>query len=188
MRHVFHFVTGWLVLMLATSGFGVPAVAAQEVEVTLVKFSNVRAPTGSQGNWLEADVGLLVKPVPGSPGQMVSRVKVSLLVGFELPGPAGGDRRLEHFRAEADCVALESGRADVRFYLPHELVKRHQLHGDPKYWGVELSVGGKPVPAAKAAYSASLPGADQRKISRPAPFRSRSPATVFSCRSISLRL
>lgn len=137
--------------------------SAQEAEVSVVKFTNLRAPTGSIGNWLEADVALLIKPAPGSPGQMVSRVRVALLIGFELPGPAGGERRLEHFRAEADCVALESGRADVRFYLPPELVKRDQLHGDPKYWGVELAVSGKPVPAARSAYSATLPGAEQRK-------------------------
>lgn len=141
---------------------------AEDVEVTSVRFSNQRAPaslTGSSGggNWLEAEVQLGVRPPPGSPGQMVSRVKVALLVGFELPAVAGGERRLEHFRAEAECVALDSGRADVRFYLPPEIVKRDGLHGDPKYWGVELTVAGKPVVAARTAYASSLASADQRK-------------------------
>ena len=135
----------------------------QEVEVTTVKFANVRAPTGSNGTWLETDITLNVKPVIGTPSQMVSRVKVTLLVGFEMAGSAGGERRLEHFRAEAECVALEPGRANVRFYLPPEIVKRDQLHGDPKYWGVELTAGGKPMPPARAAYVAALATADQRK-------------------------
>jgi hypothetical protein len=112
---------------------------------------------------LEAEIALNVKPPPGTPGQMVSRVRVSLLMGFELPALAGGERRLEHFRAEAECVALEAGRADVRFYLPPEIVKRDGLHGDPKYWGVEIAVAGRPIPAARGAYSATLPGAEQRK-------------------------
>lgn len=142
--------------------FGAPTYA-QEVEVTSVRFTNLRAPTGSVGNWFEADIALNVRPPAGSPGQMVSRVRVALLIGFELPAPAGGDRRIEHYRADAECVALEAGRADVRFYLPPELVKRDQLHGDPKYWGVELAVAGKPVPAARLAYSATLPGVEQRK-------------------------
>jgi len=128
-----------------------------------VKFANLRAPNGANGNWFEADIALNAHPAPGSPGAMVPRVRVALTLGFELPGLVGGERRIEHYRAEAECVALESGRADVRFYLPPELVKRDQLHGDPRYWGVELSVGGRSLPAGKAAYSAALPTADQRK-------------------------
>ncbi len=143
-------------------GVGVAA-HAQEVEVTSVRFTNLRAPIGSFGNWLEADIAINVRPPAGSAGQMVSRVRVALLIGFELPAPAGGERRIEHYRADAECVALEAGRADVRFYLPPELVKRDQLHGDPKYWGIELAVAGKPVPAARLAYSATLPGVEQRK-------------------------
>lgn len=94
---------------------------------------------------------------------MVSRVKVALLVAFELPAPAGGERRLDFYRAETECVALEPGRSDVRFYFPPELVKRDQLHGDPKYWGVELAVGGKVVPAGRGAYAATLTAMDARQ-------------------------
>jgi hypothetical protein len=139
------------------------AAVAQEVEVMTVKYTNVRAPTGSNGTWLEGDITLNVKPVVGNPSQMVSRVRVTLLVGFELPGTAGGERRLEHYRADAECVALEPGRANVRFYLPPEIVKRDQLHADPKYWGIELAVGGRAVPPARAAYVAALSSAEQRK-------------------------
>lgn len=146
---------GWVALLVA--GF------AQEVEVATVKFSSLRAPNGSAGTWVENEITLIVKPVAGTPGQMVSRVRVGVLLGFELPATAGSTRRLEHYRAEAECVALEPGRATVRFYLPPELVKRDQLHGDPRYWGVELAVGGRPVPAVKAAYALSLASPEQRK-------------------------
>lgn len=155
--------------MLLALGSLRAATAAEEVEVTAVRFTNVRVPAnlssggGGSGAWLEADIALNVRPAPGSAGQMVSRVRVSLLVGFELPAVAGGERRLEHYRAEAECVALEAGRADVRFYLPPELVRRDQLHGDPKYWGVELNVGGKAVPPGRAAYATTLASAEQRK-------------------------
>lgn len=136
---------------------------ADEVEVTSVKFSNLRAPTGSVGNWYEADVALEARPLASTSGRMVSRVRVTLTLGFELPAPAGGERRIEYYRCEAECVALESGRADVRFYLPPELVKRDQLHGDPKFWGVELTAGGRAVPAGRAAYSSSLPSGEARR-------------------------
>lgn len=136
---------------------------AQEVEVTTVRFANLRAPTGSNGTWMEADVQLNVRPGPTAPRDIVSRVRVSILIGFELPALAGGERRIEHYRADAECVALDAGRSDVRFYLPAELVKRDQLHGDPKYWGVELAVAGKVLQASRNAYSSSLHSADQRK-------------------------
>lgn len=143
--------------------FAAPAGAGLPVEVSAVKFSNVRAPGGSPGNWYEADVALIVRPAHGAPAQMISRVKVSLLLTFDLPGLSGAERRFEYYRAEAECVALEPGRADVRFYLPAEIVKRDQLHGDPRQWGVELAVDGRAVAPARAAYSGNLSGTDARK-------------------------
>lgn len=148
---------------LGLAAVPIPRAAAQEVEVTSVKFSNLRAPTGATGNWYEAAIALEVRPPPSTPGRMVSRVRVTLTLGFELPAPAGGERRIEFYRADAECVALEAGRADVRFYLPPELVKRDQLHGDPKYWGVELAAGGRAVTASRASYSNTLPAPDTRK-------------------------
>lgn len=140
-----------------------PAAATSEVEVTGVKFNTVRPPNGAPGTWLEAAAVLDVKPAGSLAGRMVSRVRVALTVGFELAAPPGGERRIEFYRAEAECVALETGRADIRFYLPPELVKRDQLHGDPKYWGVEVSVAGRALPAGKGSYSATLAAADLRK-------------------------
>lgn len=133
------------------------------VEVAMVKFSNLRAPGGSPGNWYEADIALNVRPAHGAPAQMVSRVKVSLLLAFDLAGASGPERRTESYRAEAECVALEPGRANVRFYLPAEIVKRDQLHGDPRQWGVEIAVDGRPLPAARPAYSGNLAAADARR-------------------------
>ncbi|MSU72859.1 MAG: hypothetical protein EXS43_11030 [Opitutus sp.] len=150
-----------ITLLLALADLA--SVQAQDVEVTAVKFANLRSPPGANGNWLEADIALNVRPGPGAAGQMVSRVRVTVLLGFELAALAGGERRIEHFRAEAECVVLEAGRANLRFYLPPELVKRDQLHGDPKYWGVELAVAGRPVPAARGSYAGTLANSEQRK-------------------------
>ena len=134
-------------LLIVASGWGaVGLAAAQEVEVSAVKFANVRAPGGAVGNWLEADVTLSVRPSAGAGGLMVSRVRVTLTIGCELPATGGSERRTEYYRAEAECVALEAGRADVRFYLPPELVKRDQLHGDPKFWEVAVAAGGRTHP------------------------------------------
>lgn len=153
----------WCLLLAALFLPGLRPVLAQEVEVAAVRFTTVRPPNGGNGPWLEAEVVLQARPAPGAAGQMVPRVRVSLLLGFDLPGPAGGERRLDHYRADVECVALETGRSSVRFYLPPELVKRDALRSDPKYWGVELAVGGKPVAAGRAAYAATLAGAEARR-------------------------
>jgi hypothetical protein len=113
--------------------------------------------------WQEMDINLVIKPAPVSAGGMVSRVKVSLCVAYELPALAGNPRQLQHYRAEAECVALEPGHANVRFYLPPEIVKRDQLRGDPKLWGVELAVGGRPIPASRLAYATPLATPEQRR-------------------------
>ena len=153
----------FLIPILALCFAGFASAFAQEVEVSTVNFKSLRAPTGSSGNWIEAEVTLNAKAVPGNPSQMVSRVRVAFLIGYELPATAGSERRLDHYRAEAECVALEPGRAYVRFYLPPELVKRDQLPSSPRFWGVELAVGGRALPAARAAYSTTLATAEQRK-------------------------
>jgi hypothetical protein len=40
-------------------------------------------------------------------------------------------------------IAVEGGKAFVRFYLPPEVVKRDKLRGDPEYYLVELEVAGE---------------------------------------------
>ena len=63
----------------------------------------------------------------------------------------------------------------MRFYLPAEIVKRDQLHGDPRHWGVELAVEGRPLPAGRSAYSSNLAGAEARLA-----FQKRAPAAAVN--------
>lgn len=149
-------VCGWALAAVATAW-------TQEVDVALVRFTMLRAPLGSTGNWLEAEVQLNARPAPGSPGPMVSRVRVAVLLGYELPAAAGAERRVEHYRAEAECVALEPGRSSVRFYLPPEVVKRDNLRSDAKYWTVDLSIGGRPVPPGRSSASSALSAPEARR-------------------------
>lgn len=137
------------------------AYGANEVEVAAVRFNSVRAPGGSASQWLEVAVALAVHPPTGSPGQMVSNVKVALMCAAEPAGP--GEKRVEFYRAEAECVALDAGRTEVRFYLPPELTKRDQFRTEPRQWGVEIMVGEKSIPSSRAAYAAALASVDQRK-------------------------
>lgn len=147
-------------IFLSLAACAAVACAAEEVDVSAVKFANVRAPNGSTANWLEGDVALSVRPAGGT---MVSRVRVTLTVGCELPAVRGGERRVEYYRAEAECVALESGRSDVRFYLPPELVKRDQLHGDPKFWVVAVTAGGRPQVLGRGAAAPALATTEARR-------------------------
>ena len=141
------------VLLTLFAGLLIATADAQEVVVSAVRFNNPR-PVAGGAPWLEVDVALKANPLAA--GRMVNRVRVALTLGFELPAAAGFPRRVEYYRAEAECVALEPGRSDVRFYLPPELVKRDQLHGEPRFWVVELAVAEHPVPTARANFAAAL--------------------------------
>ena len=143
------------ILFLAAVAATLP-VAAEPVEITTVRFGTVRAPNGSPEPWFEAEVVLAVAPPAEGGGRFVSRVRVGLMLGWELSAASGGSRRTDFYRGEAECVALEAGRANVRFYLPPELVKRDRLRGPPKLWQVTLHVGGRAVPPSRAASVAAL--------------------------------
>ena len=128
---------------------------APAVEVVNLRTNPVRPGNGGPA-WLETTVSLNVRPAGGGPAPVVSSVRVAMLLAFELPGPAGGPRRSQVYAAAVECVALEAGRAEVRFYLPPEILKRDQIRGDPQFWGVELTAAGEALPAARTAYSANL--------------------------------
>jgi hypothetical protein len=146
-------------LFLAVFALGlavVSAAAAEVVEVSVVRFGSARPPGGATEPWFEAEVVLAVSVPPESGSRAISRVGVALTLGWELPATPNGARRTDYYRAEAECVALETGRVSVRFYLPPELVKRDQLRGTPKLWSVDFSVAGRPVPSTKASQAAAL--------------------------------
>jgi len=101
-------------------------------------------------------LALNVVPPPDAPGRMLSRVRVQLWVGIDSPPLTGSPVRTEYYRAEVECLALPSGRSEVRFYFPPEWVKRDQLQGAPRSWAVELAVAGRAVAPARAASATAL--------------------------------
>ena len=142
----------WSVMLAATTvlpSFAQTATPA-EVEVSGVKFNTIRQPN-SQSVWYESDIELTTKPAPEK-GKFTGRVKVSLNLGIEV-SVAGGKKQINLYRASAELVALEAGKADVRFYLPPEIVKRDSIRGEAKFYFVELSVDGMVLPTTRANVS-----------------------------------
>ncbi len=129
---------------------------AAEVEVASVRFAPARPSINTSAIWLESTVVLHVVPPPDAPGRMLSRVRVQLWVGVESPPLNGVPARTEYYRTEVECLALPSGRSEVRFYFPPEWVKRDQLQGAPRNWAVELAVAGRAVPPTRAASASTL--------------------------------
>ena len=122
------------------------------VSVRNVKFGTVRAP-GGQDPWLEAVVELDVAPGNGSGiyNRYADRVQVTLGITITKR-----NNEYDFYRASAEAVSLEAGRALVRFYLPPEIVKREQVNGEPFAWLVELAAQGRPVPLAASNASSNL--------------------------------
>lgn len=133
-----------------------------EVEVSGVRFKLARPSVGAQAEWLEADVELEARPTPAHPARMLSRVRIILVLRFEV-GSAEGVVRTECFRASAEAVALSSGRSHVRFYLPPEILRRDAARGEPRYWRAEAVVDGHVQPAGRARFSSSLSTSEARR-------------------------
>lgn len=122
-------------------------------EVLDVKFNSVRV---NSGTWYEVDVQ--VQPRGGvatDNRNFLNRVKVTLNLGiFSVKAPSDSKIPDTYYRASAEAVAIEAsgGRTNFRFYLPPEIVKRDQITGNQRYYLVELSVDGKPVPLSRFHY------------------------------------
>ena len=123
------------------------------VEVQNVRFGQVRAPGGGDG-WIEAVVELNV--TPATDGGVYSRWADAVRVGLSIAvRTRSGDYAF--YRAAAEAVALEAGRASFRFYLPPEVARREQLNSaEPHAWLVDVSVAGTPLTAGPRQVSALL--------------------------------
>jgi hypothetical protein len=127
-----------------------PANTPAPVEVSNVRFNSVRINSGS---WYEAEIELQVKSSAAADNRgFINRVKTTLNLGvFSAKAPSGAKVPDTYYRASAEAVAVEQGggKTVIRFYLPPEIVKRDQITGDPKFYLIELSVDGKPLPLGR---------------------------------------
>jgi hypothetical protein len=150
-----------LVLLFALFAAAVsPAVAQQSpatpaaLEVANVRFRPVN------GGWYEAEIEIVAKqPAQAAANRnFINRVKVTLNLGvISVKAPQGATLPDTFYRASAEAVAIETtGRTAFRFYLPPEIVKRDQISGPQRYYLVELSVGGQPLPLTKSETSSAL--------------------------------
>jgi hypothetical protein len=138
----------------AAQSANVVAAQGAVVEVRSVKFATVRAP-GASEPWLEATVELAVTAAPG--GGQASRFadRVQVMLNLSLGAEDSG-----FFRASCEAVALEAGRAAVRFYLPPEILRREQVNTDPYAYAAEVIVRGRPVPLSAGAISSNVRSPD----------------------------
>jgi hypothetical protein len=86
----------------------------------------------------------------GAVGLQAEEVEVAAVRFNTVRAANGGGNWLEAM------VARDTGRAEIRFYLPPELVKRDQMHGDVKLWIVELAFAGRILPATRSRFATAL--------------------------------
>lgn len=143
------------VLLLPALVQGQAPATSAEVDVRDVQFSKVRAPRGG-GNWLEAVIELNVRANTGAGvyGRWADRVEVELSIGIERR-----DGGFSFYRSGAELVAIEAGKANVRFYLPAEIVRREQIGSSPYAYVVKVTVPGAPKPAGRVSSVLQAPGA-----------------------------
>jgi hypothetical protein len=138
----------------APAGMAATPSTKPAVEVSNVSFDS---PVGA-GNalpWQEVSVEVKVNSGTKEQKEFVNRVRVTLTLGTEV---TVGAKRIDFYRASVEAVSLEVGpKAVFRFYLPPEIVKRDSLHGETKYYAVELSVAGQTMNPSHFSSSPSIP-------------------------------
>ncbi len=136
------------------------AAVVPQVAVSGVKFSWARSDSDS---WLESEVELEVRPGGKAvTGEFVDHVRTTLSLACEAAN-AKGEVRTVFYRASCEAITLEGGKAQVRFYLPPEVVRRDKLRADVKFYAVDLDVGGEPQPAARGAIAPDLKTSERVK-------------------------
>lgn len=124
-----------------------PAAGPVDADVADVKFGSVRV---GSNTWYEIQIDVATRAGAATDNKrFLNKVKVTLNLGiFSAKAPSGAKVPDTYYRASAEAVAVEAtgGKTTFRFYLPPEIVKRDTLTGDQKFYLVELSVDGKPVP------------------------------------------
>lgn len=106
---------------------GVSCAWAQTAQVTSVRFNTKRL-SGVPNEWVEAVVTLR----PALASQLPENLTVNLLVNYKTP------RGQYPFKGSCELYILER-TAQVRFYIPGDLVKAYSLSGTPSEYLVELS-------------------------------------------------
>lgn len=149
-------------LSLFLMGAGLGRLGAQApTEPVLVEVSNVRFDSNVRGlgpgeNWYEVAIELDAKPAnPRGTDRHVDRVRVTLNLGIDAED-AEGKPGFAFYRASAEAVALEQGKSILRFYLPHEVVKRDGIRGDAKYYSIDLEAEGKQQAPSRKSVSNSF--------------------------------
>ncbi len=142
---------GALALSVISPAVAQPAAPAP-VEVRNVKFNRAEG-------WYVTEIEVQGRPGSATDNRnFINRVKVTLNLGiFSVKSPSGAKIPDTYYRASAEAVGIETsgGRSVFRFYLPPEIVKRDQISGDAKFYLVELSVDGKPLPLTEHHYPTS---------------------------------
>jgi len=134
-------------LSATSSTFAQTATPQPAADVAAVRFKPVN------GGWYETEIEIQGRPGAATENRnFIDRVKVTLNLGiFSVRSPAGAKIPDTYYRASAEAVAVETtgGRAVFRFYLPPEIVKRDQITGQQRFYLIEISVDGQPLPLTK---------------------------------------
>lgn len=148
-----------LVLLAMVSG-SVRLAAQPASEPVLVAVTNVKFDHNVRGinpgdSWYEVAIEVDAKPTKTkASNRHVGRVRATLNLGVEVK--VGGPAYVQFYRASAEAIAIEQGKAFFRFYLPPEVVKRDNISGEAKYYTIDLEAEGKPQAPSRESMSSTF--------------------------------
>lgn len=157
---IFPFMVRVLPTLLLLFGLGSVSVATAQdaptrstVEVGGLRASTVRDAAGV--DWFEYDVEIRINASGSGRERFVDRVGIALNLALEVAEAEGG---FEFYRASATAVTIEAGRANFRFYLPPEIVRRDRVQGAPRFYVIDVTVAGEMQPLARDRVARAFTG------------------------------
>ena len=116
-----------------------------------VIFDQIRSRGAGGGIWMSASMELVpnLNPDPKARNkEYLDDVELSLHLAYEMP-PAAGQKLFDFYSSTVRIAILKAReRVPLTFFLPGYIVERDRLPREPKYWAVEISIGGIPQEAS----------------------------------------
>ena len=117
-----------------------------------VIFDQIRSRGAGGGIWMSASMELVpnLNPDPKARNkEYLDDVELSLHLAYEMPPVAGQKTQFDFYSSTVRIAILKAReRVPLAFFLPGYIVERDRLPREPKYWAVEISIGGIPQEAS----------------------------------------
>ena len=115
-------------------------------------FDQIRSRGAGGGTWMMAAMELVpnANPIPQARNkEFLEDVELTLSLAYDRGAGADGKPQFDFYSSRVRIAIIKAReRLPLHFFIPGYIVERDRLPREPKYWAVEISIGGIPQEAS----------------------------------------